>query len=195
MTIWKTVPRGDKTPRQFNVIIEIPKDSMNKYEVDKETGMLTLARVLYSAVHYPGNYGFIPQTMWYDGDPLDVLVLGTTSIHPLTIVESRPIGVLKIVDNCEEDDKIIAVPVNDPRFENMKDIKNLAGLRIREIEHFFTIYKELQGGQVQVLEIRGKKDAEAVINQSIRLFESQGEIDPVKVKGCKVPRRKIAAKP
>ncbi|MBU0757142.1 MAG: inorganic diphosphatase [Nanoarchaeota archaeon] len=173
MNPWHDVKIGDKVPKEFNMIVEIPKDSMNKYELDKETGMLVLDRVLYSSVHYPGNYGFIPQTLWEDGDPMDVLVLGTTSVYPMTIVKVRPIGIMGMIDNLSRDDKIIAVPAEDPRFDDHKDVKDVPSHRLKEIEHFFRIYKELQNVLVKVVEMKGRKDAEAAIKRSVELYRKK----------------------
>jgi inorganic pyrophosphatase len=173
MNPWHDVDRGKKIPKEFNSVVEIPKDSMNKYELDKETGLLKLDRVLYSPVHYPGNYGFIPRTYWEDKDPLDVLILGSTSVHPLTIIKTRPLGILKMIDNLSEDDKIIAVPVKDPRYASFKDIKDLPKHRLREIKHFFKIYKELQDVLVKVVEIKGRKEAEKAIQHGVELYDQK----------------------
>lgn len=173
MNPWHDISRGKRIPKEFNTIVEIPKDSMNKYELDKETGILRLDRVLFSPVHYPGNYGFIPQTLWEDKDPLDVLVLGTTTVHPLTLINSRPIGILKMIDNLSEDDKVIAVPVGDPRFEDYKDIKDLPHHMLKEIKHFFRIYKELQDVLVKIVRVEGRVKAEKAIMHSIELYDEK----------------------
>ncbi|MBD3203589.1 inorganic pyrophosphatase [Candidatus Woesearchaeota archaeon] len=173
MNPWHDIERGKKIPKEFNSVIEIPKDSMNKYEIDKRSGLLRLDRVLYSPVHYPGNYGFIPRSFWDDEDPLDVLVLGTTAIHPRTVVKTRPIGILKMIDNLSEDDKIIAVPLRDPRMSDVKDIKDFPEHRLKEIKHFFRIYKELQDEIVKVVEFKGRREAEKAIKRSVKLYDEK----------------------
>ena len=149
---------GKNVPEVVNAIIEIPMGSRVKYEVDKETGLIKVDRVLYSPFHYPANYGFIPHTWWEDGDPLDVIVFAYEPLYPGVLVEVRPIGLLKMEDSGELDDKILAVPAKDPRFNEIKDIKDLPQHLLNELEHFFSRYKELQGKETKVL---GFEDAEA----------------------------------
>lgn len=150
---WHDVPVGAKAPHVVNGIIEIPKDCQLKYELDKETGMLMLDRFLYSAAHYPGDYGFIPQTLWEDGDPLDILVLTHRPVYPMTLVHVRVLGVIRMIDGDEKDDKIIGVYENDPRYLEYKSIKDVPSHILKEFKNFFERYKELQGKQVRVLEI------------------------------------------
>ena len=148
--------------------IEIPKGSKNKYEMDKETGLLILDRILYTSTHYPANYGFIPRTFADDGDPLDVLVLCSETIQPMTLVECKPIGVLNMIDNNSCDEKIIAVPVNDPNYNCYSDIKELPKHYFEEIQHFFQVYKSLEAGKTtSVTEISGVKKAKEIIKKSI----------------------------
>ncbi len=175
MNPWHDVEIGKGAPEVINVIIEIPKDSMNKYEIDKKTGLLKLDRVLFSPVHYPGNYGLIPQTYWDDKDPLDVLVLGTTSIHPLTIVKVKPIGIMSMIDNLHADDKIIAVQEKDPRFEMYNDANDLPKHMIKEIKHFFKIYKQLQDALVKVIEVKGKDAALEAVKKGVELYKEYME--------------------
>src|SRR3989344_2141423 len=147
---WHDVEVGKEAPKVLNVIIEIPKDSQNKYELDKETGLLKLDRVLYSAVYYPGDYGFVPQTLCGDGDPLDVLILSNRPVYPLTLTEVRILGVMKMIDNNEQDDKLIGVYKSDPRFKQFQSIKDVPNHTLEEIKHFFETYKQLQGKQCKV---------------------------------------------
>ncbi|MEK6908909.1 MAG: inorganic diphosphatase [Nanoarchaeota archaeon] len=156
---WHDVSVGDKSPQIVNAIIEIPKDSKHKFEIDKETGMLKLDRFLFSAVHYPGDYGFLPQTLWYDNDPIDIIILTQRPVYPMTLVSARIIGVLRMFDGDEKDDKLIAVYNSDPRYEEIKDVKDIPKHTIAELKHFFETYKELQGKKCKVLEILGNEDA------------------------------------
>src|ERR1043165_1282324 len=147
----------------FPVIIEIPKGSKNKYELDKETGLLRLDRVLYSSVHYPADYGFIPRTYCDDGDPLDALVLGQEPVFPLTIVEARAIGVVRMRDEKGVDDKIVAVSVKDPSFADFEDKSQLPAHVLRQVRRFFEDYKVLENKQVVVEELMGPAEAVAII--------------------------------
>lgn len=151
--VWHDIPIGVKAPLIVNAIIEIPKDSKLKYEYDKETGLLKLDRFLFSAVHYPGDYGFVPQTLWEDGDPLDIIILTTRSItYPLTLAEVRVIGVARMIDNGEKDDKIIAVYNADPRYAEYTDLTDIPKHYLEELKHFFESYKQLEGKQCQIME-------------------------------------------
>jgi inorganic pyrophosphatase len=154
----------------FPVIIEIPKGSKNKYELDKETGLLRLDRVLYSAVHYPADYGFIPRTYCDDGDPLDALVLGQESVYPLTIVEARAIGVMRMRDEKGIDDKILAVSVHDPAFVDYTDKSQLPAHLMRELRRFFEDYKALEHKQVVVEDMLGPGDAVTIIRDALELY-------------------------
>ena len=141
--IWHDISPKRITCDRFYAVIEISKGG-NKYELDKETGMLKLDRVLFTSTHYPANYGFIPRTYADDGDPLDVLVLCSETILPMTLVECKPIGVLNMIDNNSKDEKIIAVPINDPNYNTYNDITDLPKHRFDEIRHFFQVYKTLE---------------------------------------------------
>jgi inorganic pyrophosphatase len=151
----------------FPVIIEIPKGSKNKYELDKETGLLRLDRVLHSAVYYPADYGFIPRTYCDDGDPLDALVLSQEAVYPLTIVEARAIGVMRMRDEKGIDDKIVAVSVRDPAFSDYRDQAQLPPHVLREVRRFFEDYKALEQKQVIVEDLLGPADAVQIIREAL----------------------------
>jgi len=155
----------------FPVIVEIPKGSTNKYELDKETGLLRLDRVLYSAVHYPADYGFIPRTYCEDGDPLDVLVLGQEPVYPLTIVQARAVGVMRMRDENGADDKIVAVSVRDPSFAGYTDKAQLPPHVLRQVWQFFEDYKVLEDKEVVVEDLLGPEDAIAVIRNALQLYQ------------------------
>ncbi len=152
------------------MVIEVPKGSKNKYELDKETGLLRLDRVLYSAVHYPADYGFIPRTYCDDGDPLDVLVLGQEPVYPLTIVQARAIGVIRMRDEKGVDDKIVAVSVSDPAFAEYTDKSQLPAHQLRELRRFFEDYKILENKQVGVEDLLGPSDAFRIISDALDLY-------------------------
>lgn len=171
MNLWHDIPYGDKDA--LNVIIEVPMLSRVKYELDKDTGLIKYDRVLYSPMHYPANYGFVPQTLWDDGDPLDVLVLGQEPLVPGCLVEARPIGVLDMIDGGDGDAKVLAVPTNDPRWKNTQNIDDLEPHLLDEIKHFFTVYKDLQKKKVEVGEWRNAASAEEDVIKSIAQYEAQ----------------------
>jgi inorganic pyrophosphatase len=154
----------------FPVVIEIPKGSKNKYELDKDTGLLRLDRVLYSAVHYPADYGFIPRTFCDDGDPLDALVLGQEPVYPLTIVEARAIGVMRMRDEKGIDDKIVAVSVHDPSFADYTDKNELPSHVLRQLRRFFEDYKALENKQVIVEDLLGPAEALRIIRESLEMY-------------------------
>ena len=169
--IWHDISPKRITADKFYAVIEISKGGKNKYELDKETGLLKLDRVLFTSTHYPANYGFIPRTYADDGDPLDVLVLCSETIQPMTLVECKPIGVMKMVDNDSHDEKIIAVPINDPNYCGYNDIKDLPHHYFKEIQHFFQVYKVLEDDkETSVTEISGVKKAKEVIKKSIESY-------------------------
>jgi inorganic pyrophosphatase len=170
MNPWHDVELGDQAPEIFNCIIEIPIGSKVKYELDKKTGLLRVDRVLFSAVHYPANYGFLPQTYCDDNDPLDVLVLGQVEVTPLCIMRAKTIGVMQMIDQNEEDDKIIAVHYDDPEYRDYRDISELPEHRLNAIKRFFEDYKALENKQVKVERFMGRFDALNIIEQSIKLY-------------------------
>lgn len=157
--------------KAFPVVIEIPKGSKNKYELDKETGLLRLDRVLYSAVHYPADYGFIPRTYCDDGDPLDVLVLGQEPVYPLTLVDARAIGVMRMRDEKGIDDKIVAVSVHDPTFSDYTDKDQLPNHVLLQVRRFFQDYKALEHKQVVVEDMLGPADALAIIQEALEFYK------------------------
>lgn len=165
------IPLGKEAPEKFNVIIEIPRGSSNKYEVDKETGMIKLDRVLYSSMYYPLDYGYLPQTHWHDGDPLDALVMTTHPLLPGVLVEVKPIGVLRMIDSGDKDEKIIAVAVGDPRMNEFTNINDLTAHLRKEITHFYEVYKDLQGKEVKVLSWGNAEEAKKVVEESVQLYK------------------------
>ena len=169
--IWHDINPRRISPKDFYACIEIPKGGKNKYEMDKETGLLRLDRVLYTSTHYPANYGFIPRTYAADNDPLDVLVLCQESIVPMTLVRCYPIGVINMIDNGNDDEKIIAIPYNDPSYNSFKDISELASHTFDEIKHFFKVYKSLEDKETFVSEVMGHDDAEKIIADCIAQYK------------------------
>jgi len=171
--VYDGIGPGNKAPEEVNVVIEIPMNSNVKYEIDKETGILFVDRILFTAMVYPFNYGFIPGTLEEDGDPVDVLILGFEPLLPGSVIKARPIGVLETEDEKGRDAKIVAVPSEkiDPRFENIKDISDLpANLRER-IAHFFEHYKELEKGKwVRVIGWKNRDEALKRISEAIRRY-------------------------
>ena len=159
--LWHDLATGTNPPDVLNAVIEIPKNEQNKYELDKELGIFRLDRVLHSAVHYPGDYGFLPRTLAEDHDPLDVLVAMTEPVFPGCLIEVRPVGVFYLVDKGENDEKILAVPLRDPWTREIMDLGDLASHTLREIEHFFLVYKELETERERQQESRGFGDAAA----------------------------------
>ena len=167
---WHDVARGDDAPKVVNGIIEIPKGSKAKYELDKDSGLLKLDRVLFSAVHYPAAYGFIPQTYCDDKDPLDILVLCSVDIVPMCLVEAKVIGVMQMIDGDEEDDKIIAVAAHDISVNHFNDIADLPPHTLNEMQRFFEDYKALEHKHVSVERFMGREDAYRIIEESITLY-------------------------
>ncbi|MBI5545085.1 MAG: inorganic diphosphatase [Deltaproteobacteria bacterium] len=179
MHAWHDIYLDEKqVENSFPVVIEVPRGSKNKYELDKETGFLRLDRVLYSAVHYPANYGFLPRTFCDDGDPLDALVLGQEPVVPLTIVEARAIGVMRMRDDKGIDDKIIAVCVSDPAFAEYSDHSQLPSHTLKEIRRFFEDYKTLENKQVVVESFLGPQQALEIIRESLTMYKQlrRGEL-------------------
>lgn len=166
MNPWHDIDPGKNSPEEVTGIIEIPKNSRAKYELDKDSGMLILDRVLYSAVYYPANYGFIPKTYCDDGDPLDILVLSQIEIVPMCLVDAKVIGVMRMLDHGEADDKIIAVASNDMSVNHINDIADLPKHFIREMKAFFEDYKKLEDKEVQIEDFQGREKALEIIEQS-----------------------------
>lgn len=171
MNIWHDIDPKEITATDFSAVIEIPKGSKCKYELDKYTGLLRLDRVLYTSTHYPANYGFIPRTYADDGDPLDVLVLCSEAIYPLTLIRVYPIGVMRMLDSGKMDDKIIAVPFSDPTYLGITSIDELPSHIFDEIMHFFTVYKQLENKQTAVKELFGRVEAEKIIADAIKCYD------------------------
>jgi len=170
MNPWHAINPG--TLKEVNAFIEIPKGSRNKYELDKETGFIKLSRVLFSPFHYPLNYGFIPRTLAKDNDPLDCMVLGD-ELHPETIVAVRVIGLLKINDEGQVDDKILAVPVHDPRFDEYRSIRHVPKHLLKEVQHFFTHYKDLESKKINVIKWLHGRVAKKEIKRALLRYKKE----------------------
>ena len=171
MNIWHDISMDRITPDDFIAVIEISKGSKNKYELDKETGLMILDRVLYTSTHYPANYGFIPNTFAEDNDPLDVLVLCSEPIYPASLVRCYPIGVISMQDEGYIDDKIIAIPFGDPMYNCYSTIDQLPSHIFDEMIHFFSVYKTLEGKTTALSDARGKDEAIVIIKQSVKRYK------------------------
>jgi inorganic pyrophosphatase len=170
---WHDVTPGEGLPAEFTSVIEIPMGSSVKYELDKETGMLRMDRILYSAVYYPANYGFIPQTLAEDDDPLDVLVLCQEAVAPLTLVHARAIGLMTMIDSGKKDHKVLAVAVNDPEYNGVTEASDLPGHRLNMLRRFFQDYKTLEGKSVEVDEFQQASAALPVIEAALSRYSAQ----------------------
>ena len=168
--IWHDISPKRITPEEFICVVEIPKGSKKKYELDKETGFLMLDRILYTSTHYPANYGFIPRTFGDDGDPLDVLLVCAQTLDPLTLVKAYPIGVITMIDNGRNDEKIIAIPCNDPTYNHYTDIDQLPKHIFDEMRHFFKVYKNLENKETAVDEVQGREVAIKVVKEAIENY-------------------------
>ena len=173
--IWHDINPQRIKAEDFVTVVEIPKGSKKKYELDKETGLIILDRILHTSTHYPANYGFIPRTLAEDGDPLDVLVLCGETIYPMTLVNCYPIGVIKMIDGGSLDEKIIAIPFKDPTYNNYYDIHELPNHVFDEMMHFFEVYKTLEHKQTTVKEICHRDDAVEIINKCISMYKDKFE--------------------
>ena len=173
MNIWHDLSPERVKETDFDAVIEITKGGKAKYELDKETGFLKLDRVLYTSTHYPASYGFIPRTYAEDGDPLDVLVLCSEHIVPLALVRCYPIGVIRMVDGGEKDEKIIAIPFNDPTYNTYKDIDELPKHIFDEMSHFFSVYKELEHKVTAIEEVSGRDAAVEIISTCIKAYNEK----------------------
>ena len=170
---WHGAYSGEFTPEKVNALIEIPQGSRCKYEIDKKTGLLKLDRVIYSSFHYPVNYGFIPQTLGEDNDPLDILVMCSESIQPLCLVEATVIGNMQMIDSGEKDDKIIAVATKDPSVNHIKDINELPAHFFAVLKNYFEQYKVLENKVVEIDEFQDKAAAYLVIKEAISFYKSK----------------------
>ena len=170
---WHDVTPGEKLPSEFTTVIEIPRGSSVKYELDKETGLLRLDRILHSAVYYPANYGFIPQTLAEDDDPLDVLVLCQEAVAPLTLVNARAIGLMTMIDSGKPDHKIIAVATEDPEFSSYREAEEMPSHRMLMLRRFFQDYKKLEGKAVEVDEIRPAAEAYPIIAAALHAYSEE----------------------
>lgn len=171
MNLWHEIDPGVKD--KINVIIEINKGSKNKYEIDKITGLIALDRAAYTAQDFPFDYGFVPKTLWHDNDPVDVIMLTTFPLLPGVLVRARPIALMNMIDGGEGDDKVIAVPVDDPRWNDIKDLGDINKHTIKEMEHFYSTYKKLQNKVVEIKGFKGKKEAEECFLEGVRLYKEK----------------------
>src|SRR3954468_21099849 len=170
---WHDVSPGEDVPQEYNAIIEIPFGSSVKYELDKTSGLIKLDRVLYSAVYYPANYGFIPQTLAEDNDPLDVLVLCQETVVPLTLIQARTIGIITMIDQGEKDHKVIAVATEDPEYNSYREAAEMPAHRLSMLRRFFQDYKQLEGKAVEVDEIQPAKVAFPIIEDALGRYSRQ----------------------
>ncbi|OJI08610.1 MAG: inorganic pyrophosphatase [Candidatus Vogelbacteria bacterium CG10_big_fil_rev_8_21_14_0_10_49_38] len=169
MNLWHEIAPG--TADKMNVIVEIGKGSKNKYEVDKTTGLIKLDRAAHTAQDFPFDYGFVPQTLWHDNDPLDVIVLATFPLQSGILVEVRPVGIMRMIDGGDGDDKIIAVPIEDPRWDEVKDLNDVNKHTIKEMEHFYSTYKKLQNKEVQVTGFEPAAAARDAFAEGVKLYQ------------------------
>jgi inorganic pyrophosphatase len=171
MNLWKDLVPGPSVPEVVYAVIEIPKGSRNKYEYDKDMEAFALDRVLYSPFHYPAEYGIIPQTLYDDGDPMDIIVLMEQPTFPGCVIETRPIGIMRMIDGDDNDDKILGVPINDPRFKDVNDIDDVPKHLLDEIAHFFKEYKHLEGKTTEILGWENAEKAFEAVEHSIDLYK------------------------
>lgn len=170
---WHDVPIGPDAPETFNALVEIPKGSKVKYEMDKETGLLMVDRILYASIHYPANYGFIPQTLGDDGDPLDILVLMQEEVVPMSLLTVRPVGMMHMVDEGENDEKILCVHLDDPEYQNFEHYGELPNHRMEELKSFFEDYKKLENKEVDVSDFEGPREAIAAVEHAMKLYRAE----------------------
>lgn len=173
--LWKEIPLDEKAPRVVDAVIEISKFSRNKHEYDVKSKIFRLDRVLHSPLHYPVDYGFIPRTLEEDGDPVDIMVFGDEPSPQASVLKARPVGLLKMLDEGDPDDKVLAVPLGNPRFQGMGDLADLPEHLLKELEHFFSVYKELEGKETKVLEWKGAISAHEAIEKAMNLYDEKVE--------------------
>ncbi|MBI2439028.1 MAG: inorganic diphosphatase [Candidatus Moranbacteria bacterium] len=173
MNLWHEISAGDDVPNVVNVIVECPKGTKNKYEIDKETGLIKLDRAMKTSQDYPFDYGFVPQSLWEDNDPLDVALLTTYPLAPGILVEARPVGIMNMIDCGEGDDKIIAVPKDDPRFDDIIDLDDINKHTLKEIRHFFETYKTIDGKKVVVKGFKKKAQALLAIKKGLQMYSKK----------------------
>lgn len=171
MNLWHDIDPG--SAQEMNVIVEIPHGSNNKYEIDKESGLIKLDRVLHSAQVFPFDYGFVPKTVWDDGDALDVILLTTNPLFPGLLINARPVAIMGMIDSGEKDDKVIAVPTDDPRWNHAKDLADINEHTLKEIRHFFETYKKLQNKDVEVTGFSGAKEAQAAFERARTMYDEK----------------------
>lgn len=171
MNLWHDIEPG--SVESINTIVEINRGSKNKYEIDKATGLIALDRALSTSQDFPFDYGFVPRTLWEDGDALDVVILTTYPLFPGILVRVRPVAVMEMIDSGDSDAKLIAVPVDDPRWANVKDLKDVNPHTLKEIEHFYSTYKQIQKKEVKVLGFKGRSDAEKAFARGIEIYNSK----------------------
>lgn len=169
--LWHNLKSGPQAPEIVYAVIEVPKGSRNKYEYSKTAGVIKLDRVLYSPLHYPGDYGFIPQTYFEDNDPMDILVMMNEATFPGCVIEARVLGILKMIDKGEPDYKVLAVPATDPNFEHIKSFENVPKHFLNEVQHFFMTYKQLEGAQVDNLGWEGGDIARENVLKSMKMYQ------------------------
>lgn len=174
MNLWHDIDPG--TSDEMNVIVEIPRGSKNKYEIDKKTGLIALDRVMHSAQDFPFDYGFVPKTLWHDGDALDVMILTTYPLSLGILVRVRPVGLMEMIDSGDNDNKILAVPIDDVRWANVKDLSDVNPHTLKEIEHFYSTYKKLQNKEVEVGGFKGKSEAERAFKEALELYDKEYKI-------------------
>lgn len=170
VNLWRELPPGPDAPRVIYVVVEIPKRSRNKYEYDEEGGFIKLDRVLYSSLHYPGDYGFIPRTLHEDGDPLDVLVMTNEPTFSGCVIEARPLGIFHLMDRGKIDDKILAVPHTDPLFDQYRSLEDVPPHFLEEVAHFFSVYKDLEQVEVRAIGWEGQERAYEEIERAIQMY-------------------------
>lgn len=171
--MWRELRSGPKVPDIVYTIVEIPKGSRNKYEYQKANGVIFLDRVLYSSLHYPGDYGLIPQTFYDDGDPLDILVMMNEPTFPGCIIQARPVGIFRMLDRGQRDDKVLAVPATDPLFDGYQDLADIPQHFLNEVAHFFEVYKDLEGQRTKPMGWESAEVAKAEIERAIGLFRDR----------------------